>query len=165
MNRIEEFQTTLSTKGKSVFGYTVDWIEWSARKNLEIADDFADFTVAQLRLPLEAEDFTDYRLGLRDTYSELGDVLKQYGEEYVARVKEIPADVREILVPKKAARKTAAKRKVAKPKVARAKASKPRVAKPKTAKPKAAKAKSVKPKTAGTTKAVKAEPASGTASA
>lgn len=139
MNRIEEFQAAVSKKGKSVFGYTVDWIEWSARKNLEIADDFADFTVAQLRLPMEANDFADYRLGLRDSYSELGDVLKQYGEDYVAKVKGIPADVRAIFVPKKAVKKAAAK---------------PKAAKPKTAKRKAAKA-----KTAGAAKAVKAEPA------
>lgn len=119
MNRIEEFQAAVSKKGKSVFGYTVDWIEWSARKNLEIADDFADFTVAQLRLPIEAENFTDYRLGVRDAYSELGDVLKQYGEDYVAKLKDIPADVRKIFVPKKAVKKAAAKPKAAKPKAAK----------------------------------------------
>lgn len=153
MNRIEQFQAAVSEKGKSVLGYTADWVEWSARKNLEIADDLADFTVAQLRLPIEAQDFTDYRLGLRDTYSDLGDVLKQYGEDYVAKLKDIPNDVREIFAPKKVAKKATAKPKAAKPKAAKPKAAKPKAAKPKVAKPKVAK----------TAKAVKAEPAKTTA--
>jgi len=153
MNRIEQFQAAVSEKGKSVLGYTADWVEWSARKNLEIADDLADFTVAQLRLPIEAQDFTDYRLGLRDTYSDLGDVLKQYGEDYVAKLKDIPNDVREIFAPKKVAKKATAK----------SKAAKAKAAKPKAAKPKAAKPKVTKPKVAKTAKAVKAEPARTTA--
>jgi len=148
MNRIEQFQAAVSEKGKSVLGYTADWVEWSARKNLEIADDLADFTVAQLRLPIEAQDFTDYRLGLRDTYSDLGDVLKQYGEDYVAKLKDIPNDVREIFAPKKVAKKATAKSKAAKPKAAKPKAAKPKVTKPKVAR---------------TAKAVKAEPARTTA--
>ena len=113
MTRFEEFQTRLSKQGKSVFGYTVDWIEWSARKNLEIAEDLADFTVAQLRLPVEVSGFADYRHSLRDAYGEIGDVLKHHGEDYVARLKHVPADLSDIFEPKKEASKAAPKAKAA----------------------------------------------------
>lgn len=117
MNRIEAFQARVSEQGRSMIEYTADWVEWSAKKNLEIADDVAEFTVAQLRLPVEAEDFADYRLGLSDSYGELGEELKRHGDDYVSKLKDVPAEIRAIFEPeKKAARKAAAKPKTAKPK-------------------------------------------------
>ncbi len=109
MNRFEEIQARLSKQGKSVFGYTVDWIEWSARKNLEIAEDVADFTVSQLRLPVEVSGFADYRHSLRDAYGDFGDVLKHHGEDYVARLKVVPAELSEIFEPKKVTKQAAPK--------------------------------------------------------
>jgi hypothetical protein len=127
MNRIEAFQALVSEQGRSIFEYTADWVEWSAKKNLEIADDFAEFTVAQLRLPVETQGFTGYRLGLRDSYGELGEELKRHGEDYVSKLKEMPAEIRAIFEPeKKAATKAPAKpktvKKTAKPAKAKAKA-------------------------------------------
>lgn len=131
MNRFEEFQSRITSQGKSVFGYTIDWIEWSAKKNLEIAEDVADFTVSQLRLPVQASGFADYRHSLRDSYGEFGDVLKHHGDDYVAKLKDVPADVRKLFEPKKAAKTAAPKSKAApakkaakaKPAKAKAKAS------------------------------------------
>lgn len=122
MNRLEEFQVRINDRSKSVFGYTVDWIEWSAKKNLAIAEDVAEFTVAQLRLPVEADGLADYRHSLRDAYGEFGGVLKHHGEDYVARLKGVPEEVRGLFAPKKAVKKAAPKPKAAKPKAARPKA-------------------------------------------
>lgn len=145
MNRLEEFQARVSDRSKSVFDYTVDWIEWSAKKNLAIAEDVAEFTVSQLRLPVEAGSFTDYRHSLRDAYGDFGGVLKHHGEDYVEKLKDVPAEVRGIFVPKKAVKKAAPKPKAAKPK-----AAKPKAAKPKAAKPKVAVKKKAKPAPAAT---------------
>jgi hypothetical protein len=130
MNRFEELQSRISNQGKSVFGYTVDWIEWSAKKNLEIAEDFADFTVSQLRLPVEVSGFADFRHSLRDSYGEFGDVLKHHSEDYVSRLKEVPEDLREIFEPKKVMKKAApAKKAPARKKATKARASKPKAKK------------------------------------
>lgn len=145
MNRLEEFQARVSDRSKSVFDYTVDWIEWSAKKNLAIAEDVAEFTVSQLRLPVEAGSFTDYRHSLRSAYGDFGGVLKHHGEDYVEKLKDVPAEVRGIFVPKKAVKKAAAKPKAVKPK-----AAKPKAAKPKAAKPKVAAKKKAKPAPAAT---------------
>ena len=138
MNRIEEFQVRFNDKSKLVFDYTIDWIEWSAKKNLAIAEDVAEFTVAQLRLPVEAGGLADYRHSLRDAYGEFGGVLKHHGEDYVSKLKDVPAEVRDIFAPKKAAPKKVA------PKTVAPKAPK-KAAKKAAARPKAAKSKVVKP--------------------
>ena len=134
MNRFEELQARISDQGRSMFDYTVDWIEWSARKNLAIAEDVADFTVSQLRLPIEADGLADYGHVLRNSYGSFGDTLKGHGEDYVSKLKDVPAEVRAILVPKKVAKK------VAKKAAPRPKASKPRVAAAKKATAKTGKA-------------------------
>lgn len=134
MNRFEEFQARVNDRSKSVFGYTVDWIEWSAKKNLSIAEDVTQFAVSQLRLPAEAGDFADYRHSVRDAYGEFGGVLKHHGEDYVARLKDVPAEVRDLLAPRKPVKKAAPKPKAAKPKAAKPKAAKPKAAASKKAK-------------------------------
>lgn len=121
MNRFEEFQARISDQGRSMFNYTVDWIEWSARKNLAIAEDVADFTVSQLRLPIEADGLADYGHVLRNSYGSFGDTLKGHGEDYVSKLKDVPAEVRAILVPKKVAKKAAPRPKASKPRAAAAK--------------------------------------------
>lgn len=137
MNRLEEFQSRISNQGKSVFGYTVDWIEWSAKKNIEIAEDFADFTVSQLRLPVEVSGFADFRHSVRDSYGEFGDVLKHHSEDYVSRLKDVPEDLREIFEPKKAMKKAA-------PQTKSASAKKKAPGKKKATKSKASKSKTKK---------------------
>ena len=133
MNRIEEFQTRVGQHGKSVLSYTTDFVEWSARKNLAVAEDFAEFTVKQMRLPMKADGLADYSKDLRVSYSKFGGVLKRHGGDYVAKFKDIPEEVRAIFAPKKTAkRKASPKAKVAKPKAART--AKAKVAKPKATK-------------------------------
>jgi len=110
MNRFEEFQARLSDRGRSVFDYTLDWLEWSARKNFAIADDVAEFTVLQLRLPIEADGLADYRNHLGESYGEFGETLKRHGDDYVTKLRDIPAEVREIFAPKKVTKKTASKK-------------------------------------------------------
>jgi len=131
MNRFADFQSRVADQGKSILNYTADLVEWSARKNLAVASDFAGFTVEQLRLPVRSHDFADYRLGVKGAYSEFGEVLKRHGDDYVAKIKEVPAEVRDVLRPAKKAAKAATKATAAKP--AAKKASAARKAAPKKA--------------------------------
>ena len=138
MNRIEKIQARVGKHGKSVFSYTTDFVEWSARKNIAVAEDVAKFTVKQMRLPLKADGFADYSKDLRVSYSKFGGVLKRHGGDYVAKFKDIPEEVRAIFAPKKTAkRKAPAKAKATKAratKKAKAKVAKPKVTKTVTAK-------------------------------
>jgi len=129
MNRLAEFQSRVADQGKSILNYTADLVEWSARKNLAVASDFAGFTVEQLRLPVRAHDFADYRLGVKGAYSEFGEVLKRHGDDYVAKIKEVPAEVRDVLRPVKKAAKAATKTAAAKPAAKKASAARKATAK------------------------------------
>jgi len=131
MNRFADLQSRVADQGKSILNYTADLVEWSARKNLAVASDFAGFTVEQLRLPVRSHDFSDYRLGVKGAYSEFGEVLKRHGDDYLAKIKEVPAEVRDVLRPVKKTAKPAKKASVAKP--AAKKASTARKAAPKKA--------------------------------
>lgn len=125
MTRIEEFQARVAEQSKAVLGYTADIVEWSARKNIDVAKDFAGFTVDQLRLPTKAKDFAHYRESMMDSYGEFGGVLKSHGKDYADRLREVPAEVRDLFVPKKAVAKKAPakpKAKVAKKAAAKKKA-------------------------------------------
>lgn len=146
MNRIEKIQARVGKHGKSVLSYTTDFVEWSARKNLAVAEDVAEFTVKQMRLPMKADGLADYGKDLRVSYGKFGGVLKRHGGDYVAKFKDIPEEVRAIFAPKKTVkRKAPAKAKATKPKTAKkakAKVAKPKVTKTvmaKTAEPKAIK--------------------------
>lgn len=114
MTRIQEFQTRVAEQGKSVLGYTADLVEWSARKNIDVAKDVAGFTVEQLRLPVEAKDFADYRASVWGAYGDFGGVLKAHGKDYADRLRDVPTEVRDLFMPKKHAVKKAPARKKAK---------------------------------------------------
>ena len=154
MSRIEEFQTRVADQGKTVLGYTADLVEWSAKKNIDVAKDVAGFTVKQLRLPTKAKGFADYRESLMDAYGDFGGVLKSHGKDYAEKLRVVPAEVIDLFKPKKAATKAPA---------AKAPAKKAAVAKKAPAKrkaPKARKAAVSKKKTvAKKTVAKKATPA------
>jgi hypothetical protein len=125
MTRIEEFQHRVAEQGKAVLGYTADIVEWSAKKNIDVAKDVAGFTVDQLRLPTKAKDFAHYRESMMDAYGEFGGVLKSHGKDYAEKIREVPAEVRDLFVPKKAkAKKVTAKKAPAKKAPARKKAKK-----------------------------------------
>ena len=87
MSRIEEFQTRVADQGKTVLGYTADLVEWSAKKNIDVAKDVAGFTVKQLRLPTKAKGFADYRESLMDAYGDFGGVLKSHGKDYAEKLR------------------------------------------------------------------------------
>ena len=105
MTRIEEFQARVAEQGKAVLGYTADIVEWSAKKNIDVAKDVAGFTVDQLRLPTKAKDFAHYRESLMGAYGDFGGVLKSHGKDYADRLREMPAEVRDLFMPKKEAAK------------------------------------------------------------
>jgi hypothetical protein len=101
MTRIEEFQTRVAEQGKAVLGYTADIVEWSAKKNIDVAKDVAGFTVDQLRLPTKAKDFAHYRESVMGAYGDFGGVLKSHGKDYADKLREMPAEVRDLFMPKK----------------------------------------------------------------
>ena len=136
MSRIEEFQTRVADQGKTVLGYTADLVEWSAKKNIDVAKDVAGFTVKQLRLPTKAKGFADYRESVMDAYGDFGGVLKSHGKDYAEKLRVVPAEVIDLFKPKKAATKAPATKAPA----TKAPAKKAAVAKKAPAKRKAPKA-------------------------
>lgn len=115
MNRLAEVRSQLNQRGKSVVSYSADLVEWSAEKNLAVAGDIASFAVAQIRLPIEVQDFAEYRAEVQESVSGFGETLKEHGQDYVAKIKGLPADFRKVVNPKtrKTSRKTSAKKKAA----------------------------------------------------
>ena len=115
MSRLAEIRSQLNQRGRSVVGYGADLVEWSAEKNLAVAGDIASFAVAQIRLPIEVQDFTEYRAEVQESVSGLGETLKEHGQDYVAKIKGLPADFRKVVNPKtrNKARKSSAKKKAA----------------------------------------------------
>ena len=123
MSRLAEIRSQLNQRGKSVVSYGADLVEWSAEKNLAVAGDIASFAVAQIRLPIEVENFTEYRAEVQESISGLSETLREHGQDYVAKLKDLPGDFREVVRPeaKKVARKSSARK--AAPKKAAAKKS------------------------------------------
>ena len=115
MSRLAEIRSQLNQRGRSVVGYGADLVEWSAEKNLAVAGDIASFAVAQIRLPIEVQDFAEYRAEVQESVSGLGETLKEHGQDYVAKIKGLPADFRKVVNPKtrNKARKSSAKKKAA----------------------------------------------------
>lgn len=139
MSRLTEIRSQLNQRGRSVVGFGADLVEWSAEKNLAVAGDIASFTVAQMRLPIEVQDFAEYRAEVQGLISGFGETLKEHGQDYVVKLRDLPADFREVVdpVPSKPSRKTTAKKRVRKKAAAKKTAAKKSTAK-KTAAKKAA---------------------------
>ncbi len=146
MSRFEDIQSNVSERGKALIETVVDYAEWALRKNLAVANDSTEFAVTQLRLPAEVADFASYRRELRSSYSNFGSVLREHGEEVVAKLREVPEDVREALTPRQV--------KVPAPRVRKPAARKTsKKAAPKTPASRAAARKKVAPKTVARKKA------------
>ena len=112
MSRLTQIRSDLNQRSKSVVSYSADLVEWSAEKGLAVAGDIASFTVAQIRLPVEVQDFTEYRQEVRESVSGFGETLKEHGQDYVAKLKDLPGDIRKAVNPAaKKVRKTTAKKK------------------------------------------------------
>jgi len=123
MSRLTDIRSQLNQRGKSVVSYSADLVEWSAEKNLAVAGDIASFAVAQIRLPIEVQDIGEYRTEVQQSVSGFGETLKEHGQDYVAKIRGLPADFRKAVNPKtkKTSRKITAKEKA--PKKAAAKKS------------------------------------------
>lgn len=137
MSRLENLQSRISDQGKTILSFTADIVEWTADKNLAVAGDIADFAVKQLRLPVKANDFAGYRGKLRSSFGDFGTVMKGHGEDIIAKLREVPADVRDAFqAEKKPVRKAVVKAPVAKKPVAKKRAvRKPAVKKAAVRKP------------------------------
>lgn len=116
MSRLTEVRSQLNKRGKSVVSYSADLVEWSAEKGLAVAGDIASFAVAQIRLPVEVEDFAEYRAEVQESVSGFGETLKEHGQDYVAKLRGLPGDIRKAVNPqtRKSPRKTTVKKKAAK---------------------------------------------------
>lgn len=132
MSRLADIRTQFNRQGKSVVSYGADLVEWSAEKNLAVAGDIASFAVAQIRLTTEVQNFTEYRAELQQSIAGFGEVMKEHGQDYVAKLRDLPEEFREVVNPeprtapsKTTTRKKAAAKKAV-PKKAAAKKATPR---------------------------------------
>jgi hypothetical protein len=125
MSRLADIRSQLNQRGKSVVSYGADLVEWSAEKNLAVAGDIASFAVAQIRLPIEVQDFAEYRTEVQQSVSDFGEMLKEHGEDYIARLREVPGEFGKVVKPETEAlpRKTTATKRAAPKKVAPKKAA------------------------------------------
>ena len=114
MSQFENVVSNISGRSKQLLNHTADLVEWSAQKNLAIVSDLTSFSVAQIRLPVKAESFAAYQKGVKESYSAYGDAMKVHGADVVARIREVPSEVRDIVAPvAKPAKKAAAPKKAA----------------------------------------------------
>jgi hypothetical protein len=90
MSKAKEIQNNITAKGKSVLGCVADIIETATQRNLALAGGVSKFAIAQVRLPVEAASFDDYRDGTGDAYSGLGLTVGTFGRELAANFREIP---------------------------------------------------------------------------
>ncbi len=90
MSKAKEIQNDITAKGKSVLGCVADIIETATQRNLALAGGVSKFAISQVRLPVEAASFDDYRNGTGDAYSGLGLTVGTFGRELVANFREIP---------------------------------------------------------------------------
>ena len=125
MSRLTEIRSQVNERGKSVVSYGADLVEWSAEKNLAVAGDIASFAVAQIRLPVEVQDFAEYRAEVQESISGFSETLREHGQDYVAKLKGLPDDFRKVVDPEatKPSRKISAKKKLPGKKAAAKKAA------------------------------------------
>lgn len=126
MTRLTEIRSQLNQRGKLVVGFGADLVEWSAEKNLAVAGDIASFAVAQMRLPIEVQDFSEYRTEVQELISGFGETLKEHGQDYVGKLRDLPGDFRDSVKPttSPSSRKSTAKKKTRKKAAARKTAAK-----------------------------------------
>jgi hypothetical protein len=131
MSRLTEIRSQVNERGKSFVSYGADLVEWSAEKNLAVAGDIASFAVAQMRLPVEVQDFAEYRAEVQASISGFSETLREHGQDYVAKLKDLPEDFRKVVNPEATtpARKTRAKKSAPKKVAAKKKAPKKAAAK------------------------------------
>lgn len=98
MNRLDEIRETAGVRSKALLGTVADILETLSRQNLAVADDVSRFAVAQVRLPTQADDFTDYRARTRNAYAAFGRTLKSHGSDYIGMLREFPGQITASLV-------------------------------------------------------------------
>lgn len=124
MSKLDDVRNTVNTRGKSLLGCAADILETVTKQNLAFANDFAGFAVAQVRLPTQVNDMSDYRSRSKDAISVFGSTLKAHGQELISVLRDVPAQLKDALSDdaslaaakpaKKAVKKTAAKKASAK---------------------------------------------------
>lgn len=97
MSRLADIRSQLNRRGRSFISYGADLVEWSAEKNLAVAADIASFTVAQMRLTIEAQDFAEYRAEVQQSVSGFGEMLKEHGQDYADKLRGLPAEFNEVV--------------------------------------------------------------------
>ena len=114
MSKFDEIRNNAGTRSKSLLNAVADVMDSVFKPTLALADDFAGFAAAQVRLPTQSDDFADYRSRSKDSYSKLGTTLKGHGKDLIAVVREVPGQVKGALtVAAKPAKKAPAKKKAA----------------------------------------------------
>lgn len=120
MSRLTDIRSQLNRRGKLAVSYGADLMEWTVEKNLAVAGDIASFAIAHVRLPVEVQDFEEYRTEVRASISSFGETLKEHGQDYVAKVRDVPGDFRKAVNPeiRRLPRKTTTNKKAAAKKAA-----------------------------------------------
>lgn len=110
MSLLKNVRSGLDQRGRSLVGYSADLVEWSAEKNLAVAGDIASFVVAQMRLPIEARSFAEYRTGMRQSVSGLGETLFEHAKDVASKTAGVPRELWQAVnrAPRRAARKPSA---------------------------------------------------------
>ena len=119
MSKLDEIRETAGARGKSLLVTVADILESLTKQNLAFANDVSRFAVAQVRLPTQADDFSDYRERTKDAYVKFGKTLKGRGGDLIDVIREVPEQIKNALTdqPVKAPVSKAAK--VSKPKAAK----------------------------------------------
>jgi len=114
MSKLDDIKNNASTRSKSLLTLIADTMESVFKPTLALADDLAGFTAAQVRLPTQASDFSDYRSRSKDAYSKFGTTLKGHGSDLIAVVKEVPGQLKDAMtIEAKPAKKAPARKKAA----------------------------------------------------
>ena len=126
-SRVDGFKNDVGTRSKSLLETVADIMESVNKPTLAFAGDIAGFTVAQLRLPTQANDMADYRSRSKDAVSAFGGTAKGHGQDLIAVLREAPGQIKGAFtveekapVKKAPAKKTAAKKAPAKKAAAKA---------------------------------------------
>lgn len=109
--RVDDFRNDVGTRSKSLLVVVADILETMTKQNLAFANDFAGFAVTQLRLPTQADDFSDYRERNKAVYSKFGTTLKSHGSGLLETLREVPGQIRDSLSVEEAPAKAKAARK------------------------------------------------------
>ena len=97
MNKLQSLKSDAISRGESVLALTADVVESVVEKNLALTADVSGFAIAQMRLPLEVESFSDYRAQSQTAIKDLGGRFNEYGRDMYGYLKGVPSNVKTAL--------------------------------------------------------------------